>query len=477
MTDEYGLSSKRQERALMLCISMGAFMVSLDVGIVNIALPMISRDFGTSIALTSKIALVYLVVIASFIPMFGKLADNRGYKNLFVGGGVLFVIGSLSCALAPDIYTLIASRAVQGLGSAITIPLSYALISVYFSQNERGKLFAKLSMWVSLGLVVGPAIGGLLTHYLGWRSIFLINVPIGIFRTFLAIAAIPKDKKNVSKSHIYLRDSSLLFMFFICLISMREVFEAQWLHYQIITLGLALMAVLTFLFLVLLQRQSTDPLINLGLFQNKIFKLGNIVNFGSALFWSGLFFIIPFFLMDGRGDSAHEAGLLCAIAGLATFAVSPLAGRLTKRYQVGKIVPGAILLLGCALFTLLFFHIQSTILIFIAAMIGLGTGLGLLKPPNQALIMNSAPEQLKGQASSLMSLLFNSGNILGIFLFEIVFILSLPGSADKHSHSLKHLHLPGKDLVLAWQHVVYFALILLFFCLVFAVLNLKTERD
>ncbi len=475
MTDNYGLNSKRQKKALILCISIGAFMGTLDVGIVNIALPLISRDFDTSVALTSKIALIYLIVIASFIPMFGKLADNKGYRNLFVGGSVLFVVGSLSCALAPYIYTLIASRAVQALGSAITMPLSFALISLCFSRKERGKLFAKLSMWISLGFVLGPAIGGLLTHYLGWRTIFLINVPIGIFRIFLALWAIPKDKKRVSKSHICIRDSFLLFLFFICLIFMREAFSAKWVHYQIIIPGLALMAVLTFLLFILLQKQSADPLINLGLFQNKTFKLGNTISFTSVLLYSGLFFIIPFFLIEGRGNSAHEAGLLCAISGLATFAVSPLAGRLTKRYEGRKIVLGAILLLGGALFILLFFNIQSTILIFIAGMTGLGAGLGLLKPPNQALVMNSAPQKMKGQASSLMSMLRKSGNILGIFLFEIIFTHSLPGSADKQTHSLKHLHFPGKEFVLSWQHVVYLALLLLVCCLIAAVLNLKTR--
>ena len=473
MATKYTVSDKKQQKKLIFCISLGAFMGTLDIGIVNIALPMISRDFNISISLASKITLIYLIVTASFIPMFGKLADNKGYKKLFISGSALFFIGSLLCAIAPGIYTLIASRALQALGSAITMPISFALISLYFPKKKRDELFGKLSMWISLAFILGPVAGGLITHYLGWRMIFFINVPLGIIRKFLALGAIPADTPAVSKSPLGMRDCFLAFLFFLCLILMRDAFKADWPHYQAITFGLGITALFSFIAFILLQKKSSDPLINPKLFKIRAFTLGNMVSFFSVLIYSGLAFVIPFFLMEGRGYSTHAAGLLWAVAGLATFMVSPVAGWLAERYNLQKMQIMAILLMGCAICVYLTFNTQNTIAIFIAGTAIFGTGLGMLKPPNSAIVMNSPPADLKGEASSVFSMLNKSGYILGIFLFEIIFTLYLPLSAQKQSHSLHHLNLPEHAFDVSWRHVIYIAIILCAVCMIPAVMNLS----
>lgn len=185
--------SARDQRLVLGIIAVAAFMASLDSTIVNISLPGIAESFGADIGLISWVVLAYLLTLAGFLLILGRLADLYGFKRVFIIGFALFTFGSLACGLSMTVGHLIAFRALQGIGGAALDALAPAMIVLYLPKESRGRVIGILATVVSLGIAAGPILGGFITEYSSWHWIFFINVPIGIAAVVLAFWLLPED--------------------------------------------------------------------------------------------------------------------------------------------------------------------------------------------------------------------------------------------------------------------------------------------
>ncbi|NDD91515.1 MFS transporter, partial [bacterium] len=174
----------RKWRALA-SVACGTFMATLDSSIVNIGLPTLTKEFATSLSSVKWVVVVYLLAISCLLLPAGRISDQLGRKRTFILGFSVFAIGSLLCGLAPSIPALIFFRVIQGIGAALLMANGPAVITAVFPANERGGALGTMSMVVSAGLVSGPSLGGLLITHIGWRSIFLVNIPVAIFGLYL----------------------------------------------------------------------------------------------------------------------------------------------------------------------------------------------------------------------------------------------------------------------------------------------------
>jgi MFS family permease len=182
-TDNTGLN------LLIISISLATFMSALDGTIVNIALPTISAAFDISSTTVSWMATIYLLVLAGCVMIFGKLSDSIGFKRVFLSGFLIFTMGSFSCAILPDLFSsfpvLVGSRAFQAIGGAMITAIAPAMVTAYIPMKMKGKAMGIIMTVAALGTAIGPTIGGVLTQYLNWHWIFLINVPVGIVAILL----------------------------------------------------------------------------------------------------------------------------------------------------------------------------------------------------------------------------------------------------------------------------------------------------
>ena len=183
----------------MLGVGLGVLMYTIDTSIVNIALPTLVQVFHTSFATIQWVVLSYLLVVTALVLGAARLGDMFGKKQLYLGGLVVFTLSSLLCGLAPGDYWLIGFRALQGLGAVMISALGAAIVTEVFPSSERGRALGIIGAVVSLGIALGPTVGGLLIALSGWRSIFLVNVPIGIFASFVVVRSVPAGKSNPTK--------------------------------------------------------------------------------------------------------------------------------------------------------------------------------------------------------------------------------------------------------------------------------------
>lgn len=183
---------------ILLLISLAAFMGALDTTIVNISLPSISKYFGSDIATVSWVSITYLLVLSSTLITFGRVADIRGYKKIYIAGFVIFTLGSLSCGLSSTIFMLIGFRVLQGAGAAMLQAIGGAMVVRYLPEKARGTAFGVLTTSAAVGLAAGTPLGGFLSQFYSWHWIFFVNLPVGIFAIILALTILPRDSGEVA---------------------------------------------------------------------------------------------------------------------------------------------------------------------------------------------------------------------------------------------------------------------------------------
>ncbi len=423
-------SVKPSSRLLLATVGIAVFMSSLDVTIVNISLPTISQDFGVSSATVSWVIMAYLLVMCSFLPAFGRLGDIRGFPRVFSTGYLIFVLGSFLCGISADIGTLIGSRMIQGIGASMLSALTSAIVMTSLPPPERGRGLGIVAMFASLGIALGPVIGGYITTYLSWHWIFFINVPVGIIGLAIALKTVP-EQEPAEDRRFDLPGAVLIFFALLGIIYVLN--QGRTLGWTSpVTLGVTAAAVL--FFALFIRRESEIPyrVFNIGLFRNRNFASANSAALLVMLAFSGALFTLPFYLEYVRGFSTETSGLILAIPSIAILVTGPLSGTLSDR--IGAKIPCAvssvILTLGFILITLP----QSTggNFVFYSGLLLIGLGVGGFIPSNSVLIMTLAPRAESGAVSSMMLTIRNTGSTLGVAVFEVVLafvVFSVAGPA------------------------------------------------
>jgi DHA2 family methylenomycin A resistance protein-like MFS transporter len=400
----------------LAAMSLGYGVVQLDVTIVNTALSSIGTSLGGGVAELQWVVSAYTIAFAAFILTAGALGDRIGAKRIFMAGFAIFTAASVACALAPNAAMLIAARAVQGLGAAILVPNSLALLShAYPDEKQRGRAVGIWAAGASLALISGPLIGGGLIALVGWRSIFLVNLPIGLAGLWLSWRFASETTRSPQRE-IDLPGQLAAIASLGCLAgAIIEGGTLGWSHPFVIA-GFAAASVLAMLF-VLQERRAPQPMLPLSLFGHRMFALTSLVGLLVNVAFYGLIFVLSLYFQRVNGLSPLATGLAFLPMLGAVLPVNLVAARVAERIgAVATIAIGAALsafgclaLLGVAAGTS-YWEIGAQLAI-------IGGGLGLLVPPLTSTLLGSVEKSRSGVAAGVLNSTRQTGSVLGVALF------------------------------------------------------------
>ena len=405
---------------VLSAVACGTFMATLDSSIVNIALPTLTKELGTDLERVKWVVIAYLLVITCLLLPVGLLSDQKGRKPIFQVGFVVFVLGSALCGLAINLPVLVLFRMIQAVGAAMLMANGPAIITSTFEAKERGTALGTLAMVVSAGLMMGPSMGGVLISQLGWRSIFWINVPIGIIgislvEVFITMQAPSRQQTSFDWKGTFLQ--TILLLLFIGIFGSplktqagTYVTIARW-------LGLALLLVLSVVFLRV-ESAAKNPLFDLSLFKHRTFWTSILASFLTFVAFSSVTVLMPFFLQDQLHFTPEKAGMFMTSIPVIIFVIAPLSGRLSDRFgsrglsSTGSCVGMLGLWMMSGMMTPRLAAVTSHwVIVSTLGLIGLA--IGLFQSPNNSAIMGSVPPAKLGVASALLATVRNLGLVTG----------------------------------------------------------------
>ena len=399
-------------------------MATLDGSIVNISLPRIQQAFGVDLPTIEWVVVGYLLVVGAVLLPFGRLGEVLTFKRVYLAGFAVFTVASALCGAAPSAAVLVGFRLLQGLGAGMIMAMGPAIIARTFGPGERGRALGINAISVSIGLSLGPALGGLLTEVGSWRAIFLVNIPIGIFAIAWAARVLPAERRGEGQSFDLagaVLSSIAVFSLLLALI------EGQsWGWTSPATLGLLAAFVLLGAAFLVVESRTAQPMIDLGLFRVRAFSAGLS---SVVIAFSGLFtatFLLPFLLEQGSGFTPLEAGLLLTPIPIATAIVAPFSGSLSDR--IGQRLPASVGIAVTALGLLSLTQLPEAFTIpDLVWRLGLiGVGQGLFMSPNSSAVLGSVPRHRIGTASGTLAQARIDGQALGIALSGAIVAVRLP---------------------------------------------------
>ena len=403
----------------------GLFMAVLDASIVNIAIPTIQRDLHTDIETVTWVLNAYNLVFAVLLIPAGRLADRFGRKRLFLIGIIIFSLCSLGAGLSQQIEVLIAWRAVQAIGSAIMVPVSLAIITLVFPAHQRGLALGIWGAMAGVAGAIGPTLGGLLTEYVGWQWIFLINVPVGLVAVLAGLAIIRESREPEAMHRIDLVGTALLSIsLFTLTLALIRGQEVGWSSLFIIGL-FATWAVSGALF-VLVESIVSHPIVDLHMLRDRTFSAANVVILLFGLgFFGGLFFVIQY-LTVVEGYSALKAAFAVTPFPACVMLVGPVAGRLTDRFGARPLVIAGILFFGAALFSASRLGGGEPYPQIAWRLVLAGIGSGLTFAPLTSAVMGTVQGGKAGVGAGVFNTARQVGFTLGLAILVAVFIAALP---------------------------------------------------
>ncbi len=356
-------------------------------------------------------------------------AISRGHRKVYLTGFGIFIVSSALCGLATSAQMLVAFRGLQGIGAAMLFSNSPAILTGSFPAAQRGQALGMQATMTYLGLTVGPSLGGWLAHALSWRAVFYINIPVGLLALALSWAFVPRDEV-VDRDERFDLPGALLFIggLVSLLLALNE--GSDWGWGSPVILGLLALAVVLLASFIYWEQHTRWPMLDLSLFRAPVFSLSVVSAVGNYIALYGILFLLPFYLIQGRGLNPAEAGLLLTAQPLVMAIAAPFSGTLSD--QVGSRLPATLGMLILAAGLALLSRIgPQTPLGWIAgglAVCGLGTG--IFVSPNNSALMGAAPRTRQGIASGVMATSRNVGMVLGIGLAGAVLTTALARGGD-----------------------------------------------
>ncbi len=417
--------ASRSNYTVLAAVGTGSFMAALDSSIVNTVLPVVARALGSSLDGVQWVLTVYLLVVSCLMLGFGRLGDMRGHKRVYLSGFGLFVIASALCGLAPAVPWLVAARALQGVGAAMIIANTAAILTANFPAAQRGRALGLQAALTYLGLTVGPTLGGWLAE-LSWRWVFLVNVPVGALAFALSVRFIPQDEP-AGRGERFDVAGAVLFMagLVALLVALDEGHRSGWSSAPI--LGLVATAVVLLAAFVAVEARRAQPMLDLSLFTSRTFSSATAAAILNYVCLYTLSFMIPFYLIEARGYTPARAGTLMSVQSLVMMVTAPAAGILSDRLGARWLSASGMALLagGMLLAARLGPESGSAAVALALAVCGLGTGTFIA--PNNNALMGAAPRDRQGIAAGILATARNAGMMLGVGLAGAVFSTVLAG--------------------------------------------------
>jgi DHA2 family methylenomycin A resistance protein-like MFS transporter len=400
----------------LAAMSLGYGVVQLDVTIVNVAIGSIGDSIGGGVAALQWVVTAYTIAFAALILTAGALGDRIGAKRVFMAGFALFTAASLGCALAPTVSILVAARAVQGLAAAILVPNSLALLNhAYPGDQERGHAVSIWAAGASLALTAGPLVGGGLIAAFGWRSIFLVNVPIGLAGLWLAWRNASETTRSLDRRLDLPGQISAI----IGLGSLAgAIIEGGRLGFDnaIVLIGLAVFVIAAVSFVVIEQR-TDQPMLPLTLFRNRQFSATSLIGLLVNIAFYGLIFVLSLYLQQTNGLSPLWTGLAFVPMMAAVFVPNLVAARIASKIGSGLTIAIGALVAAASCLALLGIKEGTSYEWLVVPFMTLGAGLGLLVPPLTSTLLGSVEKSRSGIASGVLNAMRQTGSVIGVALF------------------------------------------------------------
>jgi EmrB/QacA subfamily drug resistance transporter len=441
------VSGLERKWLILSSVSLGTFMATLDGSIVNISLPKIQDAFGIGISTVEWVAVGYLLVVGAFLLPFGRLGEILTFKRVYLSGFVLFTAASVLCGFAPSAETLIGFRGIQGVGAAMLQAMGPAIVARTFGPGERGRALGLNGVSVAIGLSLGPALGGFLTEIGTWRAIFFVNLPVGILAVLWAQRVLPVER---GAEHVTFDLAGAALSTIGLLSLLLALSEGQgWGWTSPAVIALLLVFGVCAVGFVLVETRRAHPMLDLRLFRIPQFAVGNI---RAVVAFVGLFtatFLLPFFLENGAGFSALDAGLLLTPVPITQAVVAPISGAISDR--IGQRVPATlgIAILVAGLLTLTELPTTFAVGDLIWRLVLVGFGMGMFVSPNSSAVLGAVPRPRIGTASGTLAQMRIDGQALGIALSSAVVAIRLPVHAAELSRSLGPAATQADALILA----------------------------
>lgn len=413
----------------LLVATLANFLTPFMSSSINIALPAIGAEFAADAIVLSWIPTAFLLAAAMVAVPFGRIADIHGMKRIFRYGIILFTVASLLSAAAPSAALLIAFRIFQGIAGGMIFVTGLAIVTTVFPPRERGKAIGINIATVYIALSLGPVLGGLLTQHLGWRSLFLAMVPLGLL--ILAVThwklphewAASRGERFDGKGALWYGVALVLVLYgFSVLPGLKGII-------------LASLGVLAFAGFARYQLRAPSPLLNLRLFTNRTFAFSNLaalINY-SANFTAG--FLLSLYLQYIKGLDPQAAGLILVAQPIVMALFAPIAGRLSDRFEAQKLASLGMAFCTAGLFSLTFINAETKINAISGGLVLLGLGFGFFSSPNTSAIMGAVERRFYGVASAMVSTMRLLGQMLSMGLALMVFAIvigSVPITPVEH---------------------------------------------
>ena len=397
---------------VLAAVGMGIFLVTIDGTIVNVALPTLVRELDTDFATVQWVVLAYLLTLSTLLLSMGRLGDMVGKKPVYITGFVLFTLSSLLCGLAPTIYWLIGFRVLQAIGAAMTQALGTAIITEAFPDSERGKALGTGGTLVSIGVVLGPTLGGLLIESFSWHWIFLVNLPVGIIGVLMVMRYVPNFQPEGEQQFDY-AGAAVLFIGLLTLL-LGLTLGQQWSFAdRRVWLMLAGALLLIGLFIGI-EARVAEPMIDLRLFRNQLFSINLITGLAVFIAVAGIFILLPFYLEGVLGYGPRQVGLLVAAVPILLGVTAPISGLLSDRYGTRLIASIGLAILVGGYLAMSRFTAQTNLTYYLIAVLPFGAGMGTFQSPNNSAVMGAVPRNKLGIASGLLAITRTLGQTTGI---------------------------------------------------------------
>ena len=474
---------------ILLTVIVGTFLGRLDQTIVNLALPKIINNFGITVSAAGWIATAYILANAVFVPIWGKLGDTIGRKKVYILGFSIFIFGSVLAGLSWNLSSMIVFRIIQAIAGSADYPTAMAILAVTFKQGkERAQALGIWSSSFAAAVVFGPLLGGPLIDTFGWRSVFLVNLPIGLLGIYMAFHFINESRSEIKTQFFDWWGAITLGSALSALVLVLDQ-GSNWGWFS----GWSLLCyfslvVFTGLFIRIEQR-VLEPIVDLKFFKIPAFVNALVNNFIVFMGMMGGVFLIPIFAQTFLGYNATQSGYLFIPMAAAMMIASPLGGMLTGKVQSRYIIFVSTLVASVGIFLFTGLDVKSTAIdiIFPLSIMALGLGFGMAQ--RTSIIASVVPQSEIGIASSILALIRNIAGAFGIAVFATILnnrvnsnVLAINSHSFIHSHiSLqiqKYISLITlKAQIDAYDYVFLVASIIVFigsFTILF--LKLKHER-
>ena len=445
-------------------VCIGAFMAALDASIINVALPNLEQQFHTGMNEIEWVSLSYLLSLASTILIFGRLADMFGRKWLYTFGFVIFSISSLFCGLAPSLSILIVCRVIQGIGAAMLQANSVSIITSATPKDDLGKAIGIQASAQGIGLSLGPVAGGAILSLISWKWMFFINFPVGIIGTLLGLMFLPKDSVMNKRMKFDFIGALLLIPSIITIIYILNMgIKLGWGSERMV--GCYAIAIIASVLFIQFERKRTEPLVNLSLFKNIPFTMGNITGIMSFIIMYAVILLTPYYLDQVKHLPVFQTGVIIAAIPIGMTISTPISGMMSDHR--GPAMPSIIGLsmatVGAFLLSVIDF--TGTYILTCIGLFLVGGGIGMFTPPNNSHVMGNVPKNSLGIAGGILNMSRTFGMSLGITLggLSYQFFLKLYGNND-----LAHL-------VIIFRSAYFIVAVFAFLSLIIAFRNYKNE--